>query len=91
MKLEELAALCAGSVALEINPHRSSYQSVDEYLDVREWRACELAEGFERHEPLIELQFYPTSPVGFVTCYGNTIEGVLALAAAWFQDARPRT
>lgn len=84
MTLEDLAALCAGSVVLEINPHRGLYMSVDEYLDDHDCRVCERSAKFERREPLIELQFYPSSPTGFVVLYGNAVEDVLALAEVWW-------
>jgi hypothetical protein len=69
-KLQELTSLCKGSVTVRLNEHRGGYQSPLEYLreafiDETQDVAPEVLEEIERSGQLVEIQFYPNSPVGF--------------------------
>jgi len=93
MTLEELAARCNASVTLEINEHRTSYQSVDDYLTECQSRSDEgrlnIVEGAIHRmietNTIVRLQFYPTTPVGFIEIWGATVDEVLAEAETCFK------
>jgi hypothetical protein len=82
--LEDLVARVAVSVDLEVNMHRTYYETLDSAL-----------EGFERdeHSPesiascratgnVYALQFYPDTPIGFYCLIGGTLAEVVERAHA---------
>ena len=90
MTLQELVNHCKASVSVEFNPHKATYETVENYLwnfvygsrcNSPEERIEEI--GQERYERLIagdslvELQWYPNTPIGFYRTYGQTLEECL--------------
>lgn len=68
-KLKELVSRCKCGVSVEINGHKNVYQTAEEALD------CFKAFGFHTEpavrariieaDTLVEIHFYPETPVGF--------------------------
>ena len=83
MTIEELVGRCKASVHLDVNQHKAYYQKLDEYLNEHERKndidPKEL-EAMLAADTMYELQFYPSTPVGFYVVYGLTLESVLAQA-----------
>lgn len=74
------------SLHLTHNQHRSYYQTVAAYLseadyDDEELTAAERAEAHAADE-LWELQWYPTTPVGFLKLAAPTLPALLAKVRA---------
>jgi hypothetical protein len=76
-----------GGMSIEVDPHRTSYQTVAEWLVSQSWRSA--ADDFESEEArqraidtdtLVEIQWYPATPIGFFRVYGPTFEEALAYA-----------
>lgn len=87
MTLEQLIERCKGSVYLTANPQRSDYQTVRQWMVAREADGGVVADpdetdAFDAVDQLIELQFYPQTPVGFYVVFGCTVDAVLASAEA---------
>lgn len=69
-KLEELVRLCKGSVTVEFNDHTTNYQTVADclaanfggrYDDIDDRVKAEMI----KHSRIVEVQFYPHTPIGF--------------------------
>jgi hypothetical protein len=70
---QEIVNKCKASVSLTVNQHRDYYQKVEEYLielgdNIKEVYPDVLAEMI-RLDTVVELQFYPNTPVGFYVIY----------------------
>jgi len=84
--LLELTDRCAGSVSIGINKHKNCYQSIDSYLDelVENDNASNLDDAL-RHliidtNSVIELYFYPNSPIGFCSIVHYDLSEAIQLA-----------
>ncbi len=82
--LDELAALCKGDVLVEINGHRSNYESVESYLEYCEADDDDVpptvrAEMVAR-DRIVRVQFYPQTPIGFCLVLHYDTEAALAVA-----------
>lgn len=81
-KLKELINKCKADIHLTINNHKSSYQSVTDYInDLIEIKSIdnediepEIYEKMKELDTIIELQFYPRTPIGFNVVYHYDIE-----------------
>ena len=77
-KFEDLMQLCKCSITLLINSHKDYYQSVEEYIsDDRaigsitdeEDLPTDVYNKMVELDTVIELQFYPETPIGFYKIY----------------------
>ena len=92
--LAELIDRCAGSVSININKHRDCYQSIDSYLDelVENDNASNLDDTL-RHlmidtNSVIELYFYPDSPIGFCSIVHYDLSKAVQLALNYLNRIR---
>lgn len=89
--LQELVNRCRASVSVEFNPHKANYASIEEYMwnyvyGSRSRPYIDRIEeiGLERYnrliagDALVELQWYPDTPVAFCRVYGQTLEECLS-------------
>ncbi|MFA5943174.1 MAG: hypothetical protein WC876_01770 [Candidatus Thermoplasmatota archaeon] len=97
--LERLMSLCACEVTIEINAHRNYYQPVDVWLrkrgdmsptkpafEISDDVRCEMV----RRNRLVEIRFYPQTPVGFYSVMHYDLVEALKNALACLEDeARP--
>lgn len=66
--LTQLITACRCEVSVSVNTHRNYYQSIEQYLGDRGENGEEDADvraEMIAHDTLIEVQAYPTTPVGF--------------------------
>jgi hypothetical protein len=77
-----------GGLYITIDPHKAGYQSVAEYL-AADFAVRVVSDEFESDEArqraidtgaLVEIQWYPATPIGFFRVYGPTFEEALAYA-----------
>lgn len=70
-KLLKLFSYCKAEVMITYNGHKSCYESVEDYVagwgnrDKREYIPDDVFEEMVRRDTVIELQYYPNTPVGF--------------------------
>jgi len=84
--LNELIGLCKACVAIEINDHKSVYTSVAEHMN--EHPACEFLHEIEPDvlqkmidtDTVIDIQFYPDTPIGFYKIYHYDIDMAIDMA-----------
>jgi len=85
-KLNELIKLSKCGIYLNINTHRDSYETVEQYFEdiIRkedfEDIPSDLLDKMKELDTIIELQFYPDSPVGFYTVYHYDLESAIDIA-----------
>lgn len=91
MTLDDLATACACEVSVSINPHTSYYQPLADYLDEVAKRAV-LRPGMRERiiaaDRIVELQFYPDTPIGFYTVVGATLDECLVSAGVVLEERR---
>lgn len=73
--LEALIAKCKCGVHLTVNGHRDYYESAEYYLQREgqrevdagcdDWASPEVVRQMIERDTIIELQFYPETPIGF--------------------------
>ena len=90
-KLQTLIDKCVGSVTVCINDHKDCYQTVDEYFNSTQNSQEELEdintdiyEKMKEQDTIINIHFYPTSPVGYYSVYHYDLEYALDLALETF-------
>ena len=81
MTLDELVARCKASVMLTINGHRDVYGTVEQYISETDEVTSEVMARFHEGADVFELQFYPSTPIGFYRVWGTSLADVLDLAA----------
>lgn len=66
-KLQELIKLCECSVSVEVNAHRDVYMTAYKYLVEAnlEGEDRDIVDEMVLRDFIIEIQFYPNTPVGF--------------------------
>lgn len=103
-KMNLLITGCRGGVHITFNHHKDRQQTVRQFLDdanehgsVREdYEVDEVVEaGMERFNQVVEVQFYPLSPVGFEAVLHYDLEQALdraleILANVIVRDGRAR-
>ena len=74
--LQELVNKCKGSVSLEANAHRDCYETIEQYINGNPfnediWNETEpdVKQKIIETNTLIEIQFYPLTPIGFYRVY----------------------
>ena len=77
-RLTALTARCRASVTVSMNPHRDYYETPEVYIKGRDGEVSsdELSE-MVRTDTLIELQFYPDTPIGFFLLFGLDLDALL--------------
>ncbi len=88
-KLQKLISLCKASVTLDINDHKSYYESVGKHLEEaleREDVTPERVAKMTELDTIVRLQFYPHTSVGFNLIYGTDVDEVLDEALAMFGE-----
>ena len=96
-KLAELITRCKCSVSVEVNQHRAYYQVAEFYLAERDVKSPEdvAADVFAKMvetDTVVEVQFYPSTPIGFYRIWHYDVDAALgeAIAALDAEDARSR-
>ena len=81
---EQLAKLTANSIhfTIDVNGHAVEYSTVERYIsNLRiaddEWSSLYARDRCIATGQLVEVQWYPRTPVGFCIIYGPTLEEVL--------------
>ena len=61
---------------IEYNDHKSSYETVEEYIEERDIKDEEIIDKEEciKKDTLYSLQVYPKTPIGFYKIYASSIE-----------------
>lgn len=88
-KLQLLMSICKCSVTVSINRHRDFYESVELYLSERDNIEDIPREVFEKMISLntvIEIHFYPDTPVGFYEVFHYDLDKALDEALKCFQS-----
>ena len=89
-KLARLLALCKCGVYLTVNEHRDYYDTPAQRLEELESRECppkisdEVRAGILSSGNIVELQFYPDTPVGFYCIVHYDLDAALDAALATF-------
>jgi len=87
-KLKELLSRCKAAVSITVNDHRNVYESVETYLHDREGWECppeiepDVRAKMIETDTVIEVQFYPDTPVGFYSVYHYDLDAALDEALA---------
>lgn len=85
-KLKELLARCKCGVYLTVNEHRDYYDTPEQRLDELQSRECppeisdEVRSGILSSGNIVELQFYPNTPVVFYVIVHHDVDEALRLA-----------
>ena len=89
-KFKELASKCEASVSIDVNAHRDMYQTVEEYFeiillcneDLWESLSKEVYAEMVKRNTIVEVRWYPDTPVGFFNVYHYDIDEAMKLALA---------
>ncbi len=82
-KFEKILKRCKCGVYLEINIHRDDYMTAEERLDQREMVGGDLnitdevKQEMIKTNTIVELTFYPDTPVGSFSIYHYDLDAVL--------------
>ena len=65
-ELERLAKRCSGETLVSINAHTTHYHTIREYLESMDFcgGGRPLPTGYEEWTTLVEIQFFPVTPLG---------------------------
>lgn len=89
-KLKQLISKCKCGVFVSVNEHRDYYQTVEDRLadlDVNnEDLKKEVMDKMVATNTLIQIQFYPDTPIGFHTIYHYDLDAALSEALECFRD-----
>lgn len=89
-KLKELMSRCKCGVFLHVNEHRDYYQKVEDYLEDIQARqsespleiAANIRAKMIELDYIIDLQFYPDTPIGSYSIYHYDLDMALDEALA---------
>ena len=87
-KLTQLADMCKAEVSININGHRSMYETIEQYLTNRTDKDDFVSLDKGDDATLVELQFYPHTPIGSYTIYDNSVEVALDEALEIMEQLR---
>jgi hypothetical protein len=78
-RLLEIIEVFKASVTLRVNDHKDMYQSVKEYVEDQGWIDVEddVLEGMIEKDSIIDLHFYPVTPIGFYNITHYDLDYVL--------------
>jgi hypothetical protein len=92
-KLKELMRRCKCSVSVTVNAHRDYYETAEVSLSDMSSRRVEAPEidptvraKMIETDTIIEVQFYPNTPVGFYVVYHYDLDAALDEALACFGE-----
>lgn len=92
-KLNELIGLCKCGVYVSINAHRDYYESVEQHFNSNPIKEGDLedipSDVYEKMKELniiIEIQFYPDTPIGFYNVFHYNLDMALDLALETFKN-----
>lgn len=79
--LNQLKDLCKCGVHITINGHKDSYKDVECYLEFPgldgDDVSPEVLDEMIKKDTVIEVQYYPNTPVGFLNVYHYDLESAL--------------
>ena len=87
--LEKLISLCKCGVSLTVNEYRNNYQTVEKFIaEIRSFHEPdEIDDATEKKmiesSSVVRLDFYPHTPVGFITVWGSNVSEVVSEALKW--------
>lgn len=89
-QFKKLLAKCKCSVALEVNGHRDNYQTAEQRLE--DFDDLELTEDLDAEvrrkmietNTIVDLHFYPDTPIGFFKILHYDLDLALAEALSCF-------
>jgi hypothetical protein len=93
--LQELLNRCKCGVFVTVNQHRNYYETAEQSLDslsTNEWPPQiepDVRAEMIRTDTIIEIQFYPDTPIGSYSIYHYSLQGALAECATCFANDRP--
>ena len=82
-KLNKLLENCKCGVFLTVNQHRDYYETAEESLLEAQGHECppdiadDVREIMEKTNTIVELQFYPNTPIGSYSIYHYDVEQAL--------------
>jgi hypothetical protein len=86
-KLKQLMARCACSVCVEVNPHRDTYDTVEQWI---ENTLAEVSDDVRadmiRLNTVVDVQFYPDTPVGSLRVVHYDLDSAVDAALACFDN-----
>jgi hypothetical protein len=94
-RLQELLDLCKAEVSIEVNPHKSYYETPEQHMegigDGTEWESIDPAVRDMIHATgtLIKIQAYPVTPVAFVLIWHYDLESAIAEAIEAIKEGWP--
>jgi hypothetical protein len=94
-KLKELLARCKCGVFLTVNEHRDYYETATERLDELASMECppeytdDVRQKMIETDTIIELQFYPNTPIGSYRVVHHDLDAALDEALACFGPPAP--
>ena len=89
-KLKELMSRCKCGVYLAVNEHRDYYDTAEDRLEEIDRREAppeisdEVRAGILASGNIVEIQFYPNTPVGFHAIVHHDLDAALDAALACF-------
>lgn len=87
--LAKILSKCGAAVHLTVNQHKNYYEDVEYYIfnnscddaeELIEEIGQEAMDGMKERNTVIELQFYPLTPIGFYKLYDYDLERILKRA-----------
>lgn len=81
--LNRIVDMCEAEVSIAINPHKSTYETVDGYLKVQEDIDPDMVDPHVRNvmvamDKIVWVQAYPTTPIGFYVVYHYSVSMALS-------------
>ena len=80
-RLIYLSSKCKGGIILTIDGHKGCCTTIDKYINTPEFCGCKdgdiedwIKDKIIELNTIVELQFYPDSPIGFYKIYHYDIE-----------------
>lgn len=81
-KINNLKNICKGEVSLVINEHRNNYFTVEDWLEELDIQGVppEVMEEMCKRDVVVDLWFYPDTPVGFYRVLHYDVEAAVDIA-----------
>ena len=97
-KLKAILARCKCSFELTVNQHRDYYQSAESYLKEHIERdspgAAEIPEDLKAKmiatDTIVEVHFYPDTPIGFFKVWHHDLDAALDEALACLDEGKAK-
>ena len=73
---------------IEYNDHKSSYETVEEYILERDIKDEEIIDKEEciKNDTIYSLQIYPITPIGFYIIYASSLEKAIEEMDKYFSE-----